>query len=365
MPRIIHPLAGLVALLTIATFWVSTVLSELFGSEATVTAVKTTIPWGFLLLVPALAATGGSGLFLSKGQRTGLVGAKLRRMPIIALNGLLVLIPAALFLASKARAGAFDASFYTAQGVELIAGAVNLTLLGLGMRDGLALSRWRRGSFLRPAATHATRLAAREELADGTMVIRLDKPEGFRFQPGQAVYLSVPDPLEKPDGRGKVRVFSIASAPRDPMLEIVTRQTGSSFKRTLAAAEIGAPLRIEGPYGDLALRGDTERPAVFLAGGIGITPFLSMLRDAARQGLSRRMVLFYGNRTPESAAFLPELRALERRDPRFTLITTFTEGVADPRAGATEQGRISAAMLSKYLDDPATAVFQIVPHLVV
>lgn len=69
MLKVSHPVAGTLALLTIATFWLSTVLAELFASPATVTAVKTAIPWGFLWLVPALAATGGSGLALAKGRR--------------------------------------------------------------------------------------------------------------------------------------------------------------------------------------------------------------------------------------------------------------------------------------------------------
>jgi hypothetical protein len=113
MLRIVHPVGGLIAILTITTFWLSTAVSELFASEKTVVAVKTAIPWGFLLLVPALVATGGSGFLLSKGQRTGRVGAKLKRMPFIALNGLLVLIPSAFFLASKATTAEFDAAFYT------------------------------------------------------------------------------------------------------------------------------------------------------------------------------------------------------------------------------------------------------------
>jgi hypothetical protein len=137
--KIVHPLAGALAILTIATFWLSTAFSELFASEATVTAVKTAIPWGFLLLVPALAAAGGSGFALAKGQRTGLIGAKVRRMPLIAANGILVLIPAAFFLASKARGAEFDTSFYAVQALELIAGAANITLLGLNMRDGLRM----------------------------------------------------------------------------------------------------------------------------------------------------------------------------------------------------------------------------------
>ncbi len=140
MTKVIHPIAGAVALLTIATFWLSTVISELSGSTPFVTAVKTAIPWGFLLLIPALAATGASGSGLAKGARGGLIGSKRRRMPVIAGNGLLILIPCALFLAAKARAGEFDASFYTVQALELVAGATNLTLLGLNMRDGFRVT---------------------------------------------------------------------------------------------------------------------------------------------------------------------------------------------------------------------------------
>ena len=144
MIKIIHPMAGILALLTIATFWVSTAAAELFASQAAVIAVKTAIPWGFLLLIPAPAAAGGSGFVLSKGRRVGLVGTKLKRMRIIAANGILVLIPSALFLASKARAAEFDTSFYAVQALELAAGAVNITLLGLNLRDGLMMKGWLR-----------------------------------------------------------------------------------------------------------------------------------------------------------------------------------------------------------------------------
>jgi hypothetical protein len=137
--RTIHPIAGAIALLTIGSFWIATVLSELFASEATVVAVKTAIPWGLLLLVPAIAAAGGSGFALSKGRRSGLIGAKAKRMPVIAANGILILIPAALFLAHKAASAEFDTVFYSVQAVELLAGAVNVLLLGLNMRDGLRM----------------------------------------------------------------------------------------------------------------------------------------------------------------------------------------------------------------------------------
>jgi hypothetical protein len=139
MIKRVHSLAGALAMLVIATFWLSTALSELFGSRAMVIAVKTAIPWGFWLLIPALATAGASGFALANGRRAGLIGAKLKRMRYIAGNGLLVLIPSALYLAAKARAGEFDSGFTLVQAVELIAGTVNLTLLGANMRDGLAL----------------------------------------------------------------------------------------------------------------------------------------------------------------------------------------------------------------------------------
>lgn len=358
MPRIIHPLAGLIAILTIATFWLSTAIAELFASEATVIAIKTAIPWGFILLVPALAATGGSGSFLSKGQRQGLVGTKLKRMPFIAANGLLVLIPAALFLSSKAKAGEFDATFYTVQVLELIAGAVNITLLGLNMRDGIALTQWRRKSFLQPAATFAARLTGKEEVTKGTTAFRVSKPAGFKFVAGQAVYLSIPG-LKKADAKGQVRTFSIASAPQDVELEIATRQTDTSFKRYLAAADTGSALQIEGPYGDLTLHEDVNRPAVFLAGGIGVTPFRSMILDVTNRALPHRLFLFYSNRTSEDAAFLAELRALEQKNPRFKLIAVFTDGADALVDDAAERGPITANMIAKHTDGEVSPVYYV------
>ncbi|MBR0755270.1 hypothetical protein JQ604_24060 [Bradyrhizobium jicamae] len=142
MTKMLHIVAGALALGTIATFWLSTALAELFGSHTTVIMVKTAIPWGLLLLIPALAAAGGSGHFLAEGRRGGLIGAKLKRMPFIAGNGILILIPAALFLAFKAKAAEFDTVFYGVQTLELISGATNIVLLGLSMRDGFKLSQY-------------------------------------------------------------------------------------------------------------------------------------------------------------------------------------------------------------------------------
>lgn len=136
----LHGFFGAVALLSIATFWVSTAVSEVFLDLGSVTAVKNAILMGMWLLIPAMAATGGSGFSLASGRRGRLVEVKALRMKIVAANGLLVLLPSAYMLASWASAGRFDGAFYALQALELLAGAVNITLLVLNMRDGLRLA---------------------------------------------------------------------------------------------------------------------------------------------------------------------------------------------------------------------------------
>lgn len=141
MPKHIHFIAGLVATMTIATFFLCTVIAELFGSPASVATVKALIVMpGLFILVPAIAITGGSGFFLSKTRQGRLIQTKKKRMPLIAANGLLVLIPCAIFLNRWAATGTFDSVFYLVQGLELLAGATNLTLMGLNIRDGFRMS---------------------------------------------------------------------------------------------------------------------------------------------------------------------------------------------------------------------------------
>jgi hypothetical protein len=141
MPKQVHFIAGLLAIVTIATFFIATVIVELFGAPEAVATVKALIVMpGLFILVPAIAATGVSGFFLSKSRQGRLVEIKKRRMPFIAANGLVVLIPCAIFLNRWASAGTFDSTFYLVQSLELLAGVVNLTLMGLNIIDGLKMS---------------------------------------------------------------------------------------------------------------------------------------------------------------------------------------------------------------------------------
>ena len=136
----VHAIAGVVGFLTIAAFWTSTLTVELLGSHGAITAVKNGILWGMILLIPSMAIAGGSGMSLGQGRSDGGVLAKKKRMPFIGMNGLLILVPAAFYLAGKANASSFDTAFYAVQAVELLAGAVNLSLMALNIRDGLRLS---------------------------------------------------------------------------------------------------------------------------------------------------------------------------------------------------------------------------------
>jgi hypothetical protein len=148
MTRGIHRAASIVATLAIAFFFMSTVLVESFGSQDAVARLKALIVMpGLFILVPAIAATGASGFMLSRSRGGRLLDAKKRRMRIIGANGLLVLLPCALVLDRWAAVGAFDAGFYAVQAIELLAGAVNLVLMGMNIRDGLRMSgRLRRGA---------------------------------------------------------------------------------------------------------------------------------------------------------------------------------------------------------------------------
>lgn len=137
----IHAIAGVLGFLTILSFWISTVSVELLGSPAAVATVKSWILYGMIVLVPALAIAGATGMSLGRKRRDRLTRAKKTRMPVIAANGLLILVPSAFFLAARAEAGPLDGWFYAIQTLELTAGAANIAMMGLNIRDGLRMTR--------------------------------------------------------------------------------------------------------------------------------------------------------------------------------------------------------------------------------
>jgi len=203
---------------------------------------------------------------------------------------------------------------------------------------------------MRTMPTFETDFLRCAEIADGTMAFHFVRPADFDFRAGQAVTLSLIDPPET-DTKGNRRTFSIASAPFEDQILIATRMRDTAFKRTLRTMRAHTRVRIRGPMGTFTLDPDEERPAVMLAGGIGITPFVSMLRQASYDGLRRDLFLFYSNRTPRDAPFLQELIRLERRNARYRFIGTMTstEDLRGPWYG--ERGFLNPEILARALGD--------------
>jgi len=138
-----HLAGACVALLTLATFWSATILSELAMDGTGVAHVKRGIAMGLCVLVPAIVATGATGARLGGDRRGALIDKKRRRMRLIALNGAFLLAPSAILLWWLSRDGVLGRTFYALQVIELVAGAANVALLGLNFRDGLRMSRSR------------------------------------------------------------------------------------------------------------------------------------------------------------------------------------------------------------------------------
>lgn len=199
-------------------------------------------------------------------------------------------------------------------------------------------------------AVDETRLVRRETVAEGTMAFHFERPAGFAHEAGQNMLVTLAEPPET-DAQGPSRTFTIASAPHEPGLMIATRMRESAFKRALKSAPLGLKVRIDGPSGVMVLHEEIARPAAFLAGGIGVTPFLSMARHAAKQRLPHRIYLFYSNRRPQDAAFLDELQRLEQANPNYRLVATMTEAEKSSRPWQGETGFIRRDMLERHLPE--------------
>lgn len=195
-------------------------------------------------------------------------------------------------------------------------------------------------------ARHEVVLKGHEDLAEGTLAFRFEKPAGFAFKPGQSVNVALIDPPAEPNSAR--RTFSLASAPYEDELLVATRmREGSAFKRALKDLPPGARVKLTGPLGAMTLHENAERAAVFIAGGIGITPFRSMLRQAEHDGLARPLYLLYSNRRREHAAFLSELEDLARRHPSFRLLATMSDS----------EGLLGEQAVKRFAGDAAKPVY--------
>lgn len=167
-------------------------------------------------------------------------------------------------------------------------------------------------------------LSLSREVAHNTFELSFDlKGKDFPFIAGQYVQLTLPYFLHN-DPKGNSRFFSIASSPNEKtLIKIAVRVSKSPYKQILLRMSPGTEVQIAGPFGDFILPKDASRPIVFLAGGIGITPFLSMLGFAAESKLPHNITLIYANANQERAAYLSDLEALKKQNSHFSLKKIF------------------------------------------
>ncbi|MEO6912094.1 MAG: FAD-dependent oxidoreductase [Edaphobacter sp.] len=202
------------------------------------------------------------------------------------------------------------------------------------------------------------KLKSRESVAEGTMSFHFEKPASFVFTAGQFIDIDLLIPPET-DAEGNTRGFSVSSAPYEDTIMVTTRLRDTAFKRVLKTMPLETEVKVEGPFGNLHLHNDVKRTAVFLAGGIGITPFRSILLDAANRKLAHRIFLFFSNNRPEDSPFLRELQSLEKQNLNYRFIGTMTKMEESKLPWQGERGFINKEMLDKYLKGVPSPIYYI------
>ena len=195
------------------------------------------------------------------------------------------------------------------------------------------------------------KLKSKQEIAEGTLQVIFETDEPFSFTPGQYCFITLKG-LKYPDERGSRRQFSIVNSPNHKgIITITTRLSESGFKKTLKELPVGTEVELGPIAGVFTLPDDTKRPLVFIAGGIGITPFMSMLTYIQEEKLPYNITLIYSNRNQASSAFLEKLQNLPCK-----LVLTMTE---DP-GWSGEKGKIDAGFIKEYFPNVNENLYMVV-----
>lgn len=249
-------------------------------------------------------------------------------------HGLGALLVAGLGTHHALEAGRYSADPWLAGLWLLLLGLALLTLLDVYI-----------GRPLRQL-TRPWRIEAVERIAERTWSIRLvdERPGSFRFRAGQFAWFT----LDRSPFSVVEHPFSIASAPTDlPKLELVVKEAGD-FTSRLDRLRVGGRAHLDGPHGNFTLEGRTGDGLVLIAGGVGIAPMLSLLRQAAAERDPRPWLLLYGNRHPGQMVHGPELESLRGR-----LDLEIVHVVSEPPPGwAGEVGRFDRAFLARHVRLP-------------
>lgn len=200
---------------------------------------------------------------------------------------------------------------------------------------------------------------SKKELAKDTYVFYFKRPQGFDFIPGQ--YNRWTLPITANDGRGSSRFFTISSSPLEKdHITVTTKIIQSDFKKALLQLKEKDEIKIFGPMGQFILDERDSRPRVLIAGGIGITPFHSMLTYAAAKHLSLPLTLFASFSIPEEMVYYDEFKKLEAKHPNIKIIYTITKPQESQVVWNGQTGRISPEMINKYVKDIPNNVFYVV-----
>src|SRR2546425_5617061 len=209
-----------------------------------------------------------------------------------------------------------------------------------------------------PPRGFRTRIVSSRPLTPTTRAIEPEKPAGFTFRPTQFTFLQ----LQTEEGMD-ARPMSLATSPTRPHLEYAVRLSDSPYKRAFAALQPGDEVTVFGPIGDFVLH--ETRPAVLLAGGIGITPLKGMAEYAADKALPIPIRLIHSNRSEDEIVYRLELDALEKQNPRFRVLYTLTRNDGKGWQGRT--GRIDQKLLAEAARDLSDPIYYVTgtPSMVV
>ncbi|UVJ39503.1 ferredoxin--NADP reductase [Arthrobacter sp. CJ23] len=188
------------------------------------------------------------------------------------------------------------------------------------------------------------------QLTPTTHAIQVEKPKSFVFEPTQFTFLQL-----LTEAGLDVRPMSLATSPTRPHLEYAVRLSDSAFKRAFAALRPGDEVAVFGPIGDFVLH--ETRPAVLIAGGIGVTPLKGMAEYAADRALPIEIRLVYSSRSEDEIAYRDSLAALEKENARFRVFHTLTRAADPSWDGAI--GRIGPSLLRQAAGDLVKPVYYV------
>ncbi len=232
-----------------------------------------------------------------------------------------------------------------------------LTILGQNLTPEDALLVGNLFSYV-VSPSFKARLSLKEsrEIGSGIWAFTFAKPAGFTHKLGQ--YMEWTLPVPHGDSRGSRRHFSIASSPTEPDIMIAARFTPplSRYKQFLARMEPGSAITAGELGGDFVLPKDPSVPLAFIAGGIGITPFRSMIKYLVDTGQRRDIVLLYSNYREEEIVFKDVLCDAEKK-AGVRVVHTLTNKAKARTGWQGRTGVIDAAMIRRDVPDFAARHF--------